>query len=71
MDGIRCDKDPVSKPPTELGPEAIIKYLLTKEFIELKTNRHIEHVRQETSFRFVNITLERMRITDYVVKVYG
>lgn len=54
MDGIRCDKEAVSKPPSELGPEAIIKYLSTKEFIELKTNRHIEHPKQETSFRFVN-----------------
>lgn len=54
MDGIRCDKAAVSKPPpSEQGPEAIIKYLSTNEFIELKTNRHIEHPRQETSFRFV------------------
>nr|XP_049697784.1 decapping and exoribonuclease protein [Helicoverpa armigera] len=51
MDGIRCDKAAVTKPPTELGPEAIVKYLSDKEFVELKTNRHIEHPRQETSFR--------------------
>ncbi|CAH0699004.1 unnamed protein product [Spodoptera exigua] len=51
MDGIRCDKETVNKPPSELGPEAIVKYLSTKEFIELKTNRHIEHPKQETSFR--------------------
>ncbi|KAJ8734003.1 hypothetical protein PYW07_014554 [Mythimna separata] len=51
MDGIRCDKEAVAKPPAELGPEAIVNYLSTKEFIELKTNRHIENNRQETSFR--------------------
>ncbi|XP_075982498.1 decapping and exoribonuclease protein-like [Anticarsia gemmatalis] len=51
MDGIRCDKGPVSKPPIEDGPDALVDYFATKEFVELKTNRHIEHPRQETSFR--------------------
>lgn len=69
MDGIRCDKSPVSKPPTEQGPEAVIDYFSTKEFIELKTNRHIDHSRQETSFRFVDliiriITHENIRVKD-------
>ncbi|XP_026727388.1 decapping and exoribonuclease protein-like [Trichoplusia ni] len=51
MDGIRCDKTRITKPPTELGPEGIIQYLANKEFIELKTNRHIENGKQENSFR--------------------
>ncbi|CAB3237291.1 unnamed protein product [Arctia plantaginis] len=51
MDGLRCDQGPVSKPPTEQGPDEIVNYFNTKQFIELKTNRHIDHPRQETSFR--------------------
>lgn len=51
MDGIRCDKGPVSPPPKKQGHDAILDYLSNKEFIELKTNRHIENSRQETSFR--------------------
>ncbi|XP_049887355.1 decapping and exoribonuclease protein-like [Pectinophora gossypiella] len=52
MDGIRCDKAPVPPlPKPELRAEAIVDYLATKEFIELKTNRHIEFPNQENSFR--------------------
>lgn len=57
MDGIRCDKNP-NLPPliTEsFGPEDIINYLSDKEFIELKTSRHIEHPKQETNFRYMII----------------
>lgn len=53
MDGIRCDKMPVSLIPQSNNPEAIIQYLSSKEFIELKTNRHIEFSRQEQNFKFV------------------
>lgn len=53
MDGIRCEKTRITKPPTELGPEGIVQYLASKEFIELKTNRHIENGKQENNFRFV------------------
>ncbi|KAL0895670.1 hypothetical protein ABMA27_011749 [Loxostege sticticalis] len=52
MDGIRCDKS--SGPPApdaERGAEEIINYLSDKEFVELKTNRHIQFARQETSFK--------------------
>ncbi|KAJ0181214.1 hypothetical protein K1T71_003299 [Dendrolimus kikuchii] len=49
MDGLRCDKAPVPLPPS--GTDAIINYLSDKQFIELKTNRHIEFPKQETSFR--------------------
>lgn len=52
MDGIRCDRGPVTAPPsTELGPDAIIEYLSNKHFIELKTNRHIEFPNQDNNFR--------------------
>lgn len=51
MDGLRCDLGPVSKPPTEKGPDEIVKYFHSKQFIELKTNRHIDHPKQEMSFR--------------------
>ncbi|XP_072935973.1 decapping and exoribonuclease protein-like [Epargyreus clarus] len=51
MDGIRCDT-PINPPPSsEAGVDEIVKYLSTKEFIELKTNRHIEFSNQERSFR--------------------
>ncbi|XP_046970590.1 decapping nuclease DXO homolog [Vanessa cardui] len=51
MDGIRCDKLPVSSLPDTNDPEAIIQYLSSQQFIELKTNRHIEYSRQEKSFK--------------------
>lgn len=52
MDGIRCDKTVVPPAPTsEQGPDEIVKYLSDKEFVELKTNRHIQFSKQETSFR--------------------
>lgn len=51
MDGIRCDKTTVPEAPKEESPNVLIDYFSTKEFIELKTNRHIEHPKQETSFR--------------------
>lgn len=52
MDGIRCDKGKVEKPPSaELGPDATIQYLADKQFIELKTNRHIEFPNQHNNFR--------------------
>lgn len=52
MDGIRCDKEQVSKPPPQdHSVEAVVEYLSTKEFVELKTNRHIQHPNQERSFR--------------------
>lgn len=52
MDGIRCDKEQVSQPPSQdQGAEAIVDYLSTKEYVELKTNRHIQHPNQEKSFR--------------------
>ncbi|KAJ2946376.1 hypothetical protein O0L34_g12415 [Tuta absoluta] len=51
MDGIRCDKNPVTPPPVENRPKAVVEYLSTKEFIELKTSRHIEFPNQENSFR--------------------
>lgn len=51
MDGIRCDRE-VSEPPhKDQGVEPIVNYLSTKEFVELKTNRHIQHPNQEKSFR--------------------
>lgn len=49
MDGIRCDRAEVSSPPSDM--DAIIKYLSDKQFLELKTSRHIEFPKQETSFR--------------------
>ncbi|XP_026764261.1 decapping and exoribonuclease protein-like [Galleria mellonella] len=51
MDGIRCDDRSISPPPVGENPEAIIKYLSTKEYVELKTNRHIEFHNQEINFR--------------------
>lgn len=52
MDGIRCDKSSVPPAPdAERGAEEIISYLSDKEFVELKTNRHIQFARQETSFK--------------------
>ncbi|XP_050358377.1 decapping nuclease DXO homolog [Nymphalis io] len=51
MDGIRCDKEPVSTPPNTDDPETIIQYLSSQEFIELKTNRHIEHLKQDKNFK--------------------
>lgn len=52
MDGIRCDREQVSEPPKEdQGPEHIVDYLSTKEYVELKTNRHIQHPNQKRSFR--------------------
>ncbi|CAK1599880.1 unnamed protein product [Parnassius mnemosyne] len=52
MDGIRCDRSSVDSPPDlKFGYEAILKYLSNKEFIEVKTNRHIEFPNQERNFR--------------------
>ncbi|KAM3966544.1 decapping and exoribonuclease protein [Aphomia sociella] len=51
MDGIRCDGEPMECPPISDGPEAVIQYLSTKEFVELKTSRHIEYKKQDKSFR--------------------
>nr|XP_034841214.1 decapping and exoribonuclease protein-like isoform X2 [Maniola hyperantus] len=52
MDGIRCDKRPVSAlPDAEANPDNIVQYLSSNEFIELKTSRHIESSRQEINFR--------------------
>ncbi|XP_052737317.1 decapping nuclease DXO homolog [Bicyclus anynana] len=52
MDGIRCDKSPVPPfPNAERNPDKIIEYLSSNEFIELKTNRHIEFSRQEINFK--------------------
>ncbi|CAG5017796.1 unnamed protein product [Parnassius apollo] len=52
MDGIRCDRSPVESPPDlKFGYETILKYLSNKEFIEVKTNRHIEFSNQERNFR--------------------
>ncbi|XP_050673293.1 decapping nuclease DXO homolog [Leptidea sinapis] len=52
MDGIRCDKECVQeKPDLVLGPEALIQYLSSKEFIEIKTSRHIETSNQDRNFR--------------------
>ncbi|XP_053601305.1 decapping and exoribonuclease protein-like isoform X2 [Plodia interpunctella] len=53
MDGIHCDLTSVPTPPEpEAGPEAVVQYLSNAHFVELKTSRHIEFPRQETSFRF-------------------
>ncbi|KPJ13616.1 Protein Dom3Z [Papilio machaon] len=53
MDGIRCDKTNVESPPDINGEkDVIINYLSKQEFIELKTNRHIEFPHQERNFRF-------------------
>ncbi|KOB63602.1 Protein Dom3Z, partial [Operophtera brumata] len=52
MDGICCNRQEVSEPPSkDQGVESIVDYLSTKEFVELKTNRHIQHPNQERSFR--------------------
>ncbi|XP_063393127.1 decapping and exoribonuclease protein-like [Cydia fagiglandana] len=52
MDGICCDRGRIAPPPTtELGVDAIVQYLSTKEFVELKTSKQMEHPRQEASFR--------------------
>lgn len=52
MDGIRCDKEQVPEPPSiDQGVESIVNYLSSKEYVELKTNRHIQHPNQERSFR--------------------
>ncbi|CAG9782983.1 unnamed protein product [Diatraea saccharalis] len=51
MDGIRCDKAPVTTVPTGENPDRIVQYLSDKEFVELKTNRHIQFAKQETNFR--------------------
>ncbi|XP_041974262.1 decapping and exoribonuclease protein isoform X2 [Aricia agestis] len=52
MDGVRCDKGSVESPPESNDREEVIKYLQSKEFIELKTNRHITNGRQDKYFRF-------------------
>ncbi|CAK1548516.1 unnamed protein product [Leptosia nina] len=49
MDGIRCDKKKVDEAPDSF--DDIIKYLSDKEFVELKTNRHIERANQDRNFR--------------------
>ncbi|CAH2099860.1 unnamed protein product [Euphydryas editha] len=51
MDGIRCDKTPISPLPHSNDPETIIQYLSSKQFIELKTNRHIEFSIQDKNFK--------------------
>ncbi|CAH2990100.1 unnamed protein product [Chilo suppressalis] len=51
MDGIRCDKAPVPSAPTDQTSENILQYLSDKEFIELKTSRHIQFAKQENNFR--------------------
>ncbi|XP_061712220.1 decapping and exoribonuclease protein-like [Cydia pomonella] len=52
MDGICCNNGRIAPPPTtEIGADAIVQYLSTKEFIELKTSKQMEHPRQEASFR--------------------
>ncbi|XP_068628903.1 decapping and exoribonuclease protein-like [Battus philenor] len=52
MDGIRIDKNlDQTQPDENVGFENIIEYLLSKEFIEVKTNRHIEFPNQERNFR--------------------
>ncbi|CAG9575853.1 unnamed protein product [Danaus chrysippus] len=51
MDGIRCDQSHVSLPPSSKNPQEVLKYLSTKNFVELKTNRHIEFSRQELNFK--------------------
>lgn len=52
MDGIRCDKGPVSEPPgQEQGTDSVVEYLSSQVFIELKTQRHIQQPNQEKSFR--------------------
>lgn len=55
MDGIRCDKHPVELPPKiDSGTENILRYLSKKEYIEVKTNRHIEFSNQERNFRYIH-----------------
>ncbi|XP_028038221.1 decapping nuclease DXO homolog [Bombyx mandarina] len=52
MDAIRCDKVVVPSPPSnDADPQTVLEYLCDKEFIELKTNRHIENNKQEINFR--------------------
>ncbi|XP_059048958.1 decapping and exoribonuclease protein-like isoform X2 [Achroia grisella] len=51
MDGIHCGGKSIPLPPKAEGVDAVIQYLATKEFIELKTNRHIEFRRQDENFR--------------------
>ncbi|XP_063833442.1 decapping and exoribonuclease protein-like [Ostrinia nubilalis] len=51
MDGLRCDQYKVPPVPDHHDPNKIVKYLYDKEFVELKTSRHIEYSRQETSFK--------------------
>lgn len=73
MDGIRCDEEPISEPPSkEQGTDAIIEYLSTKEFIELKTQRHIQHPNQDRSFRysFFLLLLEELTQIKLTTSVY-
>lgn len=51
MVGIRCDKMPVSPVPQSNNPEAVIQYLSSKEFIELKIHGHIEFSRNKENFK--------------------
>ncbi|XP_045508957.1 decapping and exoribonuclease protein-like isoform X2 [Colias croceus] len=51
MDGIRCDKQYIDAVNISEEPDYIIKYLLDKEFVELKTSRHIEFANQDRNFR--------------------
>ncbi|CAH4030758.1 unnamed protein product [Pieris brassicae] len=49
MDGIRCDKKEVPEAPHT--DDDVLNYLQDKEFIELKTNRHLEFPHQQKSYR--------------------
>ncbi|XP_047523354.1 decapping nuclease DXO homolog [Pieris napi] len=49
MDGIRCDKKEVPEAPKTV--DDVLHYLQDKEFIELKTNRHLEFPHQQRSYR--------------------
>ena len=52
MDGIRCDKQHVEPLPNSQNDiQNIINYLSSYEFIELKTNRHFDSLRQEGNFK--------------------
>ncbi|XP_038209379.1 decapping and exoribonuclease protein-like [Zerene cesonia] len=51
MDGIRCDNKKIDTINICEEPDHIIKYLLDKKFVELKTNRHIEFANQDRNFR--------------------
>ncbi|XP_013166708.1 PREDICTED: decapping nuclease DXO homolog [Papilio xuthus] len=51
IDGMLTTNYPVLNPPEDTNVESNLNYLRNNEYVELKTNRHIDNYRQEHIFR--------------------